>query len=312
MSIEDRLRRELHDTAEQLIVRPDDYERVVRIGKRRKLITTLTGAAASLVVAVAGVIALSTLRPDPNPPLGSSTSTPPAPTTSTTSLPPQPGAWETAGVAVASSAGITTYGLDGTITAELTSDPWYETVSWALADGAGGLVFVHDITPLPWEQGSIMWLPAGASQPRPLVAPGPGELMVPLEMIDGTLTLLYRYDHRGGSELRTLDLLGPSTNPFLEVGPYFFDAAADSDVLAVVSGDPCLQVNFYLISGGGPIDVGFGDQCLPPLTAVAMAGGFLYTLEDGDSGRQLAVRHLGTGELVDAIDAGDAWSLEVA
>ncbi|HKX76072.1 MAG TPA: hypothetical protein VJR05_11870, partial [Acidimicrobiia bacterium] len=67
-----------------------------------------------------------------------------------------------------------------------------------------------------------------------------------------------------------------------------------------------------LISGGGPIDVGFGDQCLPPLTAVAMAGGFLYTLEDGDSGRQLAVRHLGTGELVDAIDAGDAWSLEVA
>ncbi len=313
MKIEDRLRRQLHDTAEQLIIRPDDYERVIRLGKRRRRMAVLSGAAASTMVVALSVVLLAWIRPDSAGPLGSSIASLPSPTTTVpTQADPQPGTWATTGLAIAGPQGVTIHDFGSGSTTVLESDPYYETVSWVVADGAGGLVFVHETTPLPWEQGSIMWLPAGANEPRPLIAPGSGELMVPLQMIDGTMTLLYRYDHRGGSELRLLDLTEPSTVPLLDLGPDFRAAAADGDVLAVVSGDTCLGVDFFLISGGGPVDVGFGNQCLPQIEAIGMAAGFLYTLEDSAAGRELVVRHLATGVVVGSIEAGDSWELAVA
>ncbi|HUO46294.1 MAG TPA: hypothetical protein VM470_05630 [Acidimicrobiia bacterium] len=311
MKIEDRLRQELHDTAEHLLVRPDDLERVMRIGRRRKRLTTAGGLAGSLV-AVVGVIALASLGPETTPPVGTAPSTLPSPSTTATTAPPGPSLAESKGVVAAGPAGISLLDFASGEATVLASDPGYETISWALSDGAGGLVFVHEITPLPWEQGSIMWLPAGATDPVPLIAPGLGERMIPVDMIDGALTLIFTYEHRDGSELRTLDLQNPSTEPLLTPTEPLQAVAVDGEVMAVVTGTDCLQVDFYNAFGGGPIDVGFQSAgCLPPTNGIGMAGGFLYSLETGAGTTELVVRHLGTGATVDAIDAGNAWQISV-
>jgi hypothetical protein len=195
----------------------------------------------------------------------------------------------------------------------LVSDPYYETISWVVDDGAGGLVFAHEITPLPWAQGSIMWLPAGEEQPRPLLAPGPGELMVPLEMIDGEQTLILRYDTLNGSEIRALDLNTSASYPVVPATNLMIDAAVDSGVVVLVTGGDCNSVEFHFVTGGRYEDFSpLEGECLPSINAVGMAGGFLYTIEDSASGRELVVRHLASGETVDTTGMGDAWDLQVA
>lgn len=196
--------------------------------------------------------------------------------------------------------------------AVLVSDPGFESISWAVSDGAGGLVYVHETTPLPWPQGSILWLPAGSEEPTPLIAPGVSEAMVPIDMIDGTFTLIFRYDHEGGSELRTLSLQDPSTEPLLTPTQPVHAVAVDEEIMAVVTGTDCLRVEFFNAFGGGPIDVGFqADGCLPQTTGIGMASGFLYSLEAATGATELVVRQLGTGAIVDAVDAGDAWQISV-
>lgn len=311
MKIEERLRRQLHDTAELVPIRPEDYEQVVRRGRQRRM-TSVMGGAAAAVVSVVAVIGVLSFNNNPSPgPVGASTSTtvPPAPTTTAGPEPSQP----ISNVVVAGPEGLTIRNLttgDGTT---LMSDPYYETISWAVDDGAGGLVFVHEVTPLPWAQGSIMWLPAGEKQPRPLLGPGLGELMVPIEMVDGEQTLILRYDTLNGSEIRALDLNTSASYPVVPATDVMVDAAVDGNVVVVVTGGDCNALEFHFVTGG--LYEGFSPlegECLPSITAVGMAGGFLYTIEDSANGRELVVRHLATGETVDPIDIGDAWELQVA
>jgi hypothetical protein len=59
---------------------------------------------------------------------------------------------------------------DGTVLLE--SDQFFEHVMWALPDQRGGLVFQHEVTPLPWPAGAVLWLRAGATRPDVLIPPG--------------------------------------------------------------------------------------------------------------------------------------------
>lgn len=311
MKIEDRLRRQLHDTAEQLAIRPEDYERVLRRGRRRRAMSVVAGGAISAVSIVAVIAVWSFNNPSPGPVAGDPTSTTasPAPTT----LVPQPNLAPVTNVLTAGSDGITIRDLSTGDETTLVSDLYYETISWVVSDGAGGLVFTHYVTPLPWAQGSIMWLPAGEKLPRPLLAPGPGELMVPIDMVDGEKTLLLRYDTLNGSEVRALDLNTSASFPVVPATDVLIDAAIDGNVVVIVTGGDCKSVEFHYITGGRYEDFSpLEDDCLPSINAVGMAGGFHYTIEDSDQGRQLVVRDLKTGETVGAMDAGDAWDLQVA
>jgi hypothetical protein len=309
MKLEDRLRRQLHDTAEQLAIRPEDYERVLRRGRRRRMVSLASGAAVSVASVVAVIAVWSFNNPSPGPVAGGSTSTTASPTTTV----PQPNLPAIANVVTAGAEGITIRDLNGDFETTLVSDPNYETISWAVDDGAGGLVFVHEITPLPWAQGSIMWLAAGEKLPRPLIAPGPGELMVPLEMVDGEQTLVFRYDTLNGSEIRILDMATSASYPVVPSTNVLIDAAVDNNVVAIVTGGDCNNVEFRYITGGRYEDFSpLEGDCLPSITAIGMAGGFLYTIEDSAEGRQLVVRHLATGATSDPIDIGDAWDLQVA
>ena len=310
MKIEERLRRQLHDTAELLAIRPEDFEEVVRRGRQRKMMSVVGGAAAAVMSVVAVIGILSFNNPSTRT-VGASTSTtiPPTTTTTVAPVPPTP---TISNVVTAGPDGITIHDLVTGETSTLTSDRYYETISWTVDDGAGGLVFAHEITPMPWAQGSIMWLPAGEKQPRPLLAPGLGELMVPLEMIDGEQTLVLRYDTLNGSEIRALDLKTSASFPIV-AADVMIDAAVDSDIVVIVTGGDCNSVEFHYVTGGRYEDFSpLEAECLPSIDAVGMAGGFLYTIEGSADGRQLVMRNLATGETVDAPDIGDAWDLQVA
>jgi hypothetical protein len=54
----------------------------------------------------------------------------------------------------------------------LESDELYRSISWAMSDSRGGLIFAHTITPPPWPPGSVLWLRAGAATPEVLVPAG--------------------------------------------------------------------------------------------------------------------------------------------
>ena len=311
MKIEERLRRQLHDTAELLAIRPEDYDEVVRRGRQRKMMSVVGGAAAAVVSVVAVIGVLSFNSPSTRT-VGASTSTtvPPATTTTVATAPPTS---PIANVVTAGPEGITIHDLATGEVSTLISDPYYETISWTVDDGAGGLIFAHEITPMPWAQGSIMWLPAGEQQPRPLLAPGLGELMVPLEMVDGEQTLILRYDTLNGSEIRALDLNTSASYPVVPATAVLMDAAVDGGIVAIVTGGDCNAVEFHYVTGGRYEDFSpLEGECLPSINHVGMAGGFLYTIEDSADGRQLVVRNLATGETVDPIDIGDAWDLQVS
>ncbi len=310
MKIEERLRRQLHDTAELVPIRPEDYEQVVRRGRQRKMMSMVGGAAAA-VVSVVAVIGVLTFNNPSKGPVGGSTSTT-LPAVTTTTVAPVP-ANPISNVVTAGPEGITIHDIVTGDVSPLVSDLYYETISWAVDDGVGGLIFAHEITPLPWAQGSIMWLPAGETRPRPLVAPGLGELMVPLEMVDGEQTLILRYDTLNGSEIRALDLNTSASYPVVPAADALIDAAVDDNVVVVVTGGDCNTLEFYFVTGGRYEDFSpLEGECLPSINAVGMADGFLYTIEDSDSGRELVVRHLASGDAVESKDIREAWDLQVA
>ena len=119
----------------------------------------MVGGAAAAVVSVVAVIGVLTFNnPSKGPVGGSTTTTPPAVTTTTVApVPANP----ISNVVTAGPEGITIHDIVTGDVSPLVSDLYYETISWTVDDGVGGLIFAHEITPLPWAQGSIMWLPAG-------------------------------------------------------------------------------------------------------------------------------------------------------
>ena len=304
MKIEDRLRRELTDTAEHLALDVDTYEHVLDLGRRRRRTRQLAAAAgtAMIVTVVVGVLAFKPASA-PDPIVATTTTTAPNTTTSTIgSMIPA-----TRGVLLATpNDGIVISGFDGTRHA-LTSDLYYEAIAWVISDGAGGIIFQHEVTPLPWAQGSILHLPAGATSPRVLVTPDPQTYIRPLDTESGLL--LYRVDSGGSSEVRTID---PRTQAIRTVVPateFLISAGADEGLVVSAVGGDCPRLEAFLLDGSpvespGPepegCQIGF-------INDIAFSGGYIYTIEDAEE-RTLVRREFRTGETT-STPIGDAWSV---
>ena len=119
MKIEDRLRRELTDTAEHLVLDMDTYEHVLDLGRRRRRFHQLAAAAGAtaLVASVVGVMVLvSPGAPAPIvSPSTTTTSAEPAVASTSTSSPPSGAIPATEGVLIATPEdGIAIVGFDGT------------------------------------------------------------------------------------------------------------------------------------------------------------------------------------------------------
>lgn len=304
MKIEDRLRRELTDTAEHLALDVDTYEHVLDLGRRRRRSRQLAAAAGTaLIVTVAvGVLAL---RPSntPGPIVATTTTTPPSITTTTTgNLIPA-----TKGVLLATpNDGIVISGFDGTSSA-LTSDMYYESIAWVISDGAGGIIFQHEVTPLPWTQGSILQLAAGATTPTVVVAPDPGTYVRPLDTDNEVL--LYRVDSGGSSEVRAIDVDTKAIQTVIPATEFLITAGSEDGVVVSALGGDCPRFEVVGLDGSavetpnwdaGKCQIGF-------INDLAFSGGYVYTIEDAEE-RNLVRRNLATGETV-VTSIGDAWSV---
>ena len=310
MKIEDRLRRELTDTAEHLVLDVDTYEHVLDLGRRRRRFHQLaaTAGAAALIASVVGVLVLVSPGP-PAPIVASSTTTTSAESavaSTSTSSPPSGAIPATEGVLLATPEdGISIVGFDGT-TGRLASDRHYESIAWVISDGAGGIIFQHEVTPLPWAQGTILHLPAAATNPVEVVVPDPGTYLRPLDVDEGLL--IYRVDIGGASEVRAIDLVTRATRPLIPATEFLIGAAADQGVVVSAIGGDCPSLAVSSIDGtprATPPE--WGDCQIGFINDVAVSGGFVYTIEDGD-GRNLVQRDLATGEM-STTPIGDAWSL---
>ncbi len=304
MKIEDRLRRELTDTAEHLALDVDTYEHVLDLGRRRRRSRPLAAAAGSVIVVtvVVGVLALRPV-PTPGPIVATTTTTAPSTTASTTgSLIPA-----TKGVLLATpNEGIVISGLDGTRGA-LTSDKYYEPIAWVISDDAGGIIFQHEVTPLPWSQGSILHLPSGAASPTVLVGPDPGTLVRPLDTDSGLL--LYRVDSGGSSEVRTIDLSSQEIRTVIPASEFLVGAGAEDGVVVSAFGGDCPRIEIFSLDGSGPVvaDWEAGECQVGFINDLAFSGGYIYTIEDGDA-RSLVRRNFLTGETA-TTPINDAWSV---
>lgn len=303
MKLEERLRRQLHDTAEQLIISPDKYEEAVRRGRRRRRALVTSGVAGALAAGAIVAVILS-LRPAPANVVTVTTPTN-VPTPSITTGPLPAPALGLAAV-VARPDGITVEGPGGT-TATLQSDLYYEGVSWVISDGEGGLIYQHEVTPLPWGQGTILWLAAGASDPQALLAPPPGASLRPLDVDNGIL--IARQDLDGSSTVIGLDLATLETHVVAPPTRYLIGASAASGQVVVALGGDCPQFALYTIDGL-PIPPPSWDDgvCLPSINDVAFTGEDIYTLEDGTEGRVVVRRELSTGEQI-VLPVEDAWQI---
>lgn len=289
MKLEDRLRRELHDTAEHLIISPDKYEEVVRAGRRRRRLLLASGVLGSVAIAGAVVLALS-LQPvsHDNVAVDSPTSVPPITTTAPVVTPSVGSA-----VLVAGPDGIRIAGRDGEQIL-LEGDLYYEGISWVISDGAGGLIYQHDVTPLPWKQGTIMRLPAGASKPHDLVSPPDGGYLRPLDVDLGFL--MYRQDTAGTSQVLAIDLATLESHLVIPPTPLLVGASAESGQVVAVLGGDCSRFTYYHIDGRVSERPPWDDGgCLPAsVNDVAFNGRFIFTLEDADT-RELVRRDFITG-----------------
>jgi hypothetical protein len=304
VKIEDRLRRELTDTAEHLALDVDTYEHVLDLGRRRRRSRQLAGAAgfAMVVTVVVGVLALRP-GPTPAPVVATTTTTAPSTTASTTGNLIR----ATTGVLLATpNDGIVISGFDGTSGA-LTSDKYYEPIAWVISDDAGGIIFQHEITPLPWSQGSILHLAAGHANPTVLVGPEPGTLIRPLDTDSGLL--LYRVDSGGSSDVRTLDLSTQAVQTVVPATEFLVGASAEDGVVVVAFGGECPRLEVFSLDGSAFDQPGWdAAECGAGfINDLAVSGGYAYTIEDGE-GRNLVRRSIATGAAA-ITPIGDAWSV---
>ena len=202
--------------------------------------------------------------------------------------------------------GIVLIGADGT-TGRLASDRYYESIAWVISDGAGGIIFQHEVTPLPWAQGTILLLPAGASHPIEVVAPDPGTYLRPLD-VDERL-LIYRVDSDGSSEVRAIDLVTHSIRPVIPSTEFLIGAAAEDGMVVSAYGGECPSLEVISLDGTAvaPPLAEWSDCQMGFVNDVAVSRGFVYTIEDGE-GRNLVRRDLATGETATSA-VGDAWAL---
>ena len=305
MKIEDRLRRELNDTAEHLALDVDTYEHVLDLGRRHRRSRQLAATAGFAMIVTVFVGALA-LRPPATPdPIVATTTTTSAPITTTTSTGTLIPA--TTGIVLATPEdGIVISGIDGASHA-LTSDVYYESIAWVVSDGAGGIIFQHEVTPLPWAQATILHLPTGAAAPTPLIAPDSGTYIRPLDTDSGVL--LYRVDFGGSSEVRTIDLQTQAVRTVVPATEFLISAAAEDGVVVTALGGDCPRLEVFSLDGSEPPIPNWDvAECqIGLISDLAFSGGVAYTIEDGAE-RSLVQRNFATGEIATA-STTDAWSV---
>lgn len=261
------------------------------------------------MVVVAGlVVIVLALRPGSEVVVSPSTTGPSTPTTAapsptTTALPVV-----TAGAAVVTAGpeGIswTVLGTDGA-TGALESDPYHEAVSWVASDGEGGLVFTHEVSPLPWEQGTLLRLPAGAVTPQPVAAPPPQGLITPIGVSNGRV--YYRLDSQGTSAVVSVELNGQNQEVVIPASSELIAASLSDSILALVRGIDCAEIDLFTTDGQQMPD-GFPDCYPASINDVALSGDSLYVLEEGSDGRVL--RHLTTSGQDLGASPVDGWQVE--
>ncbi|MCA1737090.1 MAG: hypothetical protein LC739_13630, partial [Actinobacteria bacterium] len=290
MSLEKRIRDELHDTAERLALDPGEYRRAMARGatrRRQRLAMLVTGGLALAVI----VVAANAIELDGPVEPASDIATALAPVPSETSA---PGSVETTAVpvmrtdeivAVASIDGLGVYSPAGE-TAFLTSDLYY-SISRAISDGEGGLVYTHEVTPLSWVQGSLMRLAPGASNPTVLVAPEGGGVITPLGVDQGSV--FYRLDDLAGqSSIRAIGLDGSDSRVVVGPTPMLGSAAVANGLLILGLGGECGGYALYDTSGTALPTPDWALECGPGVqNDIALADGYLFTLSDIDSQRHL-------------------------
>lgn len=316
MSLEKRIRDELSDTAERLALDPGEYRRAMERGatRRRQRLALFATSGVGLVALVLAINALET-GTDPNI-AGSLTTAIPAttlavvpPVTTANTGTTTPALFEIGESVAATSA-------DGLAIFEpqrdpvlLTSDPYYKTISWVISDGDGGIVYTHEITPLPWEQGTLLRLPAGAINPQVLVAPEGGGLITPLGVEDGSV--FYRLDDLAGeSSIRAIGLDGSDSRVVVGPMPLLAAAAVDDGLLVVARGGDCGAYELYTTDGAAlPVPAWAAECGAGAQSDIALADGFLFTLSDIESQRQLVRIDLETGEQA-STPIQNGWQVE--
>lgn len=310
MNTEQRIREHLA-AATGTLQAPSRLEEVMREGHLRRIRrrgALVVGAAAVLaaVVAVAGNL----------PPGGGTspvaTSPDTVPTTAPTTVvgPPVSPAVEPAGVLVADSGGIAALDRTGDPAVTLPGGP-LDRVATVHSDQMGGIVFQHESTPLPWEQGALLWLGAGESTPEPIATPFPGRALVPVgPAVNGAGSPLFVYlmerPAEEGTELVVVgvDLASGITEELTVVGTSE-EVWVGGSVLAILDrGDVmCPTLRLVDIEGaelGTPL-----EGCLPVGAGVGVSadGSRLALLVEGT----LAEIDIVSGEIRREIEVPDAY-----
>lgn len=321
MSLEKRIRDELHDTAERLALDPGEYRRAMEIGATRRrhrwgmLLAGALGVAAIFVVANA-----LELGPDETGILAGETATSLVPIAAT-ALAPLPPATTTGpattmrpvfelgeSVAATSTDGLAIFAPPGEPVL-LTSDTYYRTISWVIFDGAGGIIYTHEVTPLPWVQGSLLRLAAGATRPSVLVGPGGGGVITPLGVDGGSV--FYRLDNLAGeSSIRAIGLDGGGDREIVGPTPMMAAAAVADGIVVVSLGGDCGGYELYDTTGAALDRPEWATACGPGVSNdIALADGYLFTISDIDSQRQLVRIDLVTGEQA-STPIENGWQVE--
>ncbi len=319
MNTEERIRSHLEATTSHLVAE-DRLEEVMAEGRRRQIRarTARVLGAAAVVALFVGVLSVLDTQPsgppvatDPTasvPPDTSSTPETPAPDTTTEATTTTPDALpEPAGVIVGGPDGITVLDREGNTLVELGDSGPYAGISWVAPDRQGGILFQHSTTPMPWEQGTVLRLAAGATEPSQVVAPPPGSNLVPVGTgvsEAGRPLFYYLADTPTGdgsvSRLTAIDLESGETRDLgtIEHGPgASVGVDAGGPVIDLVREGDCREHSFQHLTEG-PIDSPLSDECFPRTTMTALSADGATMAFLPFQGTELVVRSVRTGEVL--------------
>jgi hypothetical protein len=289
MNGEDRLQRHLAAQMSTIVAPPGDLTEITRRGRRRRTVSTIAVGAGS-VLAILAFVAVATMVLPGTP---DDVITPPElePPTETTSVPAPTGSESPIGYLLIREDGVEVVMDDGAMRS-LPSDRYYESIEMVIPDGQGGIVISHAVTPMPWAQGSLVWLAPGTTVPTPVAEPDHFPL-IPLRVVGGTLyytsgavdrVMSVRLDGRSEPEVvADLREIAPSD----ESVPFDVTVSQSGMVVSYFAGD-CVQL----------VGVGIGSGPVPDIPSeLVSCDGSISEIELSPSGATLFVaRSNGPGE----------------
>jgi hypothetical protein len=273
---------------------------------RRGLLVAAAAAAAALVL-IGGMALLTRIIGAGDPPVVTTPEPPPT-------IQTLPSEWPL-GVIIASESGIAVVPFDSPDEPILLqSDDRYRGISWAISDHRGGLIFTHDMTPPPWEPGSVLWLRAGASAPEVLIDPDRGAALSVIGVAtsaEGHALLVYAVrTGENPSRIMVADLDdGGSIRQFAELdgwvdenfGRYWVSAGGGVAVaFEDRDGSDCFAVTVLSVDDGSHVPAG--------IDCIAKEGIVVWPRVSHD-GRSLAVRRESTVTVIE-LASGDTLEEE--